>query len=189
MKESEYVKKIQGLDWKELSDLWKEIKSGSPITGWESGKAFEYLIPRIFELDKVQVKYPFEVKMPYNEKTMEQIDGVIYPYGMPVLIESKDYNDGDGGKKNIGIEPIAKLRNQLSRRPYNSIGCVYSSGGFTEAVANLIDYLGNETILLWQGEEVEMCIQKMAIKEFFRIKYEMRVEHGIQNFNVATPKI
>jgi len=174
------------MDWDQLKVLWEQIKDCN-TPGWDSGKAFEYLVVRMFELDDHKVKYPFSVSLPYNNKSMEQIDGVVYHDSIGVLIESKDYSDKkEKTKKNISIEPIAKLRNQLSRRSYLSMGCVFSAGGYTEPVTTLIDYLGNETILLWEGEEVEYCISKKKIKEFFIKKLENRIELGIHNFNITT---
>jgi len=71
----------------------------------------------MFELDGFKVKYPFSVNIPYSGSAMEQIDGVVYYDALGVLLESKDYsNAADKTKKNINIEPIAKLRNQLNRR-------------------------------------------------------------------------
>ncbi|UKB80336.1 restriction endonuclease [Chryseobacterium sp. MEBOG07] len=184
MTEIEYTNKIRALNWDELKDLWQEIIDND-TPEWESGKAFEYLVIRMFELDGLEVKYPFSVSLPYNLKTMEQLDGVIYLDNLAILVESKDYSNNDK-KANINIEPIAKIRNQLNRRPYISIGCVFSAGGFTEPVASLIDYLGNETILLWQGEEIEKCLTEKKIKDFFKIKFQNRIEHGIHDFNITT---
>lgn len=187
MKEKEYVEKIRKLDWKGLTGLWEEIKN-CDTPGWEPGKAFEYLVLRIFELDNLEVKYPFSVSLPYNGKPMEQIDGVVYIDNLAVLVESKDYSF-QKKKRDLNIEPIAKLRNQLLRRPFISIGCVFSAGGFTEPVSSLIDYLGNDTILLWQGEEVDFCIKENKIKEYFKVKFQNRVEYGIHDYNITTPEL
>jgi hypothetical protein len=184
MTEEECKNKIETLDWSGLDSLWNQIKD-CKTPDWDNGKAFEYLVIRMFQLDLYKVKYPFSVKMPFNNKSMEQIDGVIYHDTLGVLIESKDYSK-DGVKRNISIEPIAKLRNQLSRRPYLTMGCVFSAGGYTESVSTLIDYLGNETILLWEGEEVEYCIKNKKIRAYFEKKLENRIELGIHNFNVTT---
>lgn len=184
MTELEYAQKIQALNWDELKVLWDNILNNN-TPDWASGKAFEYLIIRMFELDKLEVRYPFSVPLPYSSRSMEQIDGVVYIDNIAILIESKDYSN-DGKKSNINIEPIAKMRNQLNRRPYVSVGCVFSAGGFTEPVSTLIDYLGSETILLWQGEEIEKCLIDKNIKDFFKIKFKNRIEFGIHDFNITT---
>ncbi|MNK74239.1 hypothetical protein D3C87_937470 [compost metagenome] len=184
MTEEKYAAKAKTLTWDELRDLWQEILANN-TPDWDSGKAFEYLVVRMFELDNVEVKYPYSIRLPYNNSVMEQIDGVAYIDNLAILIESKDYNNGDK-KSNINIEPIAKMRNQLNRRPFISIGCIFSAGGFTEPVSSLIDYLGNDTILLWQGEEVQKCLDEKKIIEYFRYKFQARVEHGIHDFNITT---
>ena len=186
MTDREHQSKIETMGWKELSHLWTAIKD-CETPGWDPGKAFEYLIVRMFEIDRFKVKYPFSVPLPYNNLSMEQIDGIVFYDSIGILLESKDYSDdSEKKKKNINIEPIAKLRNQLSRRPYLTLGCVFSSGGFTEAVSTLIDYLGNDTILLWRGEEVEYCLEKKRIGEFFKSKLEKRIEYGVHDFNITT---
>lgn len=178
--------KIAALDWDGLKNLWEQILDCN-TPDWDSGKAFEYLVVRMFELDGLKVKYPFNVNMPFNLKTMEQIDGVVYHDSIGILLESKDYSDtNDKIKLNVNIEPIAKLRNQLNRRPYLTIGCVFSAGGFTEPVSTLIDYLGNETILLWTQEEINLCIKKKSIRNYLLHKIENRIEHGIHNFDITT---
>ncbi len=49
MQGAEYEKKITVYNWDNLLDLWKGIESGN-TPGWESGKALEYLILRVFQL-------------------------------------------------------------------------------------------------------------------------------------------
>ena len=48
MKDSDCEKTIQTMGWADLRDMWDKIQKGSP-TGWDSGKAFEYLVPRAFQ--------------------------------------------------------------------------------------------------------------------------------------------
>jgi hypothetical protein len=55
-----------------------------------------------------------------NEGEVEQIDGVVYSDELACLVECKD----EAGK--VNFEPIAKLRNQLLRRPGAAIGMVFS---------------------------------------------------------------
>jgi len=188
MTDYECEKLIAPMGWKELSDLWDQIVD-CYTPSWDPGKAFEYLVVKMFDLDGFKVKYPFSVTLPFSSANMEQIDGVAYYDSLGILIESKDYSNKNKTKKNINIEPIAKLRNQLSRRPYLTIGCVFSAGGFTEPVSTLIDYLGNETILLWRGEEIQYCLDKNRIKDFFLNKLENRIEYGTHDFNITTLEI
>ena len=58
---------------------------------------------------------------------VEQIDGAVHTNGLSCLIECKDQAG------NVNIDPIAKLRNQLLRRPPAVCGILFSTSGFTEA--------------------------------------------------------
>ncbi|OAD20757.1 hypothetical protein THIOM_003518, partial [Candidatus Thiomargarita nelsonii] len=113
--EIKYKYKISQYQWDDLLNLWEAIKNGD-TPEWSPGKAFEYLIVRAFQLEGADVIYPFSVKMAREE--LEQIDGVVYTSGLACLIESKDQ------KTSVNIEPIAKLRNQLLRRPATAIGMI-----------------------------------------------------------------
>ena len=64
----------------------------------------------MFELDKAQVTWPYRVPL-FGGEAEEQIDGAVRLGGLHWLIETKDQAD------NIAMDPIAKLRNQMLRRP------------------------------------------------------------------------
>jgi hypothetical protein len=51
---------IQTMGWAELLDMWDKIQTGS-ATGWDSGKAFEYLVPRAFQLDGARIRWPYRI--------------------------------------------------------------------------------------------------------------------------------
>jgi hypothetical protein len=121
---------IQFLQWAELRSLWQQIKNRN-TPGWNAGKAFEYLVIRAFQLDSAEVRYPYSVKL-FGEE-VEQVDGVVYCSGLSCLIESKDF----ATQVNVDIAPIAKLRNQLLRRPASTIGLVFSRTGFTDPARHL----------------------------------------------------
>jgi hypothetical protein len=57
VKNAEYEKIIRGLNWPDLAGLHAAIKARKTV-GWEPGKALEYLIPRLFELDGARVRWP-----------------------------------------------------------------------------------------------------------------------------------
>jgi hypothetical protein len=69
-------------------------------------------------------------------------------------VESKDET------ADIAIAPVAKLRNQLLRRPSGTIGLLFASGRFTPAAALLAHFTLPQTILLWSRDDVEYCLQK-----------------------------
>jgi Restriction endonuclease len=137
--EIDYQQRIAAYDYPQLLTLWEGIQTGE-TPGWDAGKAFEYLVVRAFELEAAAVTYPFSVRL--GGTVVEQIDGAIYSDGLACLIECKD-QDG-----NIAIDPVAKLRNQMLRRPAGVIGLVFSTAGFTDATKILARYSANQAILL-----------------------------------------
>lgn len=156
-------------DHKGLYDLWMRVcKENKPSSFWSSGKALEHIIIRAFEIEGAEVKYPFEVS--YDNKIVEQIDGAIFVNGLSVLSECKDYAKGK-----IDIEPIAKLRNQLLRRPNGVIGSVFSMTEFTEPMKILSSYVYGPIILLWSVEEIEYCLKYRCFTKALVAKYRQAV--------------
>lgn len=169
---------IKSLGWEDLRSLWESIKNRSTSdSGWASGKAFEYLVLRSFQLDGAEVRYPYSVKL-FGEE-MEQIDGVIYCEGLSCLIEAKDFAD-----TNVDATPIAKLRNQLLRRPASTLGIVFSRTGFTDPACHVSYFSLPQAILLWSGDELEYALEKGSICEFLRLKYRVCVEDGLTNYDI-----
>jgi hypothetical protein len=114
-------------------------------------------------------------------ETVEQIDGAVHWASLSCLVESKDFRD-----KLVNIEPIAKLRNQLLRRPASALGLVFSRTGFTRAARYLARFNAPQAILLWDGEEVEFAIKQRRICEYLFEKYCVCVEHGIPDYDIQT---
>ncbi|WP_156804738.1 restriction endonuclease [Synechococcus sp. PCC 6312] len=160
-----------------MRSLWESIENRS-TPEWGSGKAFEYLVLRAFQLDGADVKYPFSVRL-FGEE-VEQIDGVIYCSGLSCLVESKDFAD----KVNVDITPIAKLRNQLLRRPESTLGLVFSRTGFTDPARHLSYFSLPQTILLWSGEELRYALEQESICELLQLKYRVCVEDGLPDYDV-----
>lgn len=138
---AQYEAMIQSLQWDDLRSLWQKIKQRN-TPEWGSGKAFEYLVIRAFQLDGAQVRYSYSVRFGEGEE-VEQIDGAVHYSGLSCLVESKDFD-----QRNVNIEPIAKLRNQLLRRPASVVGLVFSCTGFTNPAIMLSRFLSPQTILL-----------------------------------------
>ncbi len=174
---AQYESIIQSLQWDGLRSLWDNIETRN-TPGWDAGKAFEYLILRAFQLDGAKVRWPYRVKL-FGEE-VEQIDGVIYYGGLSCLVESKDFAD----KTNVDIAPIAKLRNQLLRRPASTIGLVFSRTGFTDPARHLSYFSLPQTILLWTGEEIKYALEKEEICELLTLKYQVCVEDGLPDYDV-----
>ncbi|MEM7530917.1 MAG: restriction endonuclease [Chloroflexota bacterium] len=179
--DAEYREKIQSCQWSDLRALWQQIENRD-TPEWEPGKAFEYLVIRAFELDGAEVRYPYRVELFGDE--IEQIDGAVYYSGLSCLVESKDYN-----KAAVDILPIAKLRNQLLRRPAGTIGLVFSRTVFTDPAVHLSYFSLPQSILLWSGKEIKDALDKESISELLVLKYRICVEEGLTNYLVKEKDI
>lgn len=171
-----YQNRIRRLGWNELRQLWEGI-ARRDTPDWASGKAFEYLILRAFELDGAEISWPYRVEI-FGEE-VEQIDGAIYCEGLSCLVESKDFSD-----KKIDIAPIAKLRNQLLRRPGNTIGVIFSRTGFTEAARILAQFSFPQTLLLWHGEEISYALEQQTFSALLKLKHRKCIELALPDYDV-----
>lgn len=168
----EYVARARKLDEAGLRELWHAIKARD-TPGWPAGKALEHLILRAFELDGAEVRWPYEVQL-YDD-VIEQIDGAIHVDGCSFLVETKDQVDVQN------VEPLAKLRSQLLRRPAGTVGLVFSFSGFTSSAQILAGHMAPTTILLWHGAEIELAMRSRQVEPFrrgLRWKLRLAVEEG-----------
>ena len=166
---AEYIVRIRDMDWSGLRNLWNGILSGE-TPGWPPGKALEHLVLRAFELDGAEITWPFETKI--AGERVEQIDGVVYLGGITCLLECKDTAEA------VTVEPIAKLRNQLMRRPAGILGSVISKSGFSRSARLISKYMAPQAILLWEGNEIGMALEKRSIIAALRKKYHYYIEQG-----------
>ena len=180
MKDIEAEAKIQALDWAGLRGLWGKIQAGD-TPDWDSGKAFEYLVIRAFQLDGAIVRWPYRVEL--QGKVVEQIDGIVVAAGLHAMIESKDQSES------VAIEPIAKLRNQLMRRPVATIGMVFTRSGYTDPALMLARYLSGQTILLWQPDEIVLALKEERIESFLKAKYLACVMYGTPDTNALSLEV
>ena len=131
---------------------------------------------RSFELEGAEVAYPFTVQM--GGMIVEQIDGAVHTNGRSCLIECKDQAG------TVNIDPIAKLKNQLSRRPNGVIGSMVSSTSFTEATVYLSQYNMNQAVLLWNSDDITYGLtQQFMSRGLFR-KYWYCVQTGKTDYNL-----
>lgn len=173
---AEKIDRIRNLDWSGLRNFWNGILSGE-TPGWPAGKALEHLVLRAFELDGAEIAWPFEVEI--SGEKVEQIDGVVYIESLSCILECKDTAD------RVNTEPIAKLRNQLLRRPSGILGSVINKNGFTDSAITLSRFLAPQAILLWDGNEIGAALQKETISSVLREKYRYLVENAIPYFRVT----
>lgn len=182
--EREYRDKISQYGWDDLLALWKDIEDDN-TPGWGPGKAFEYLIVRAFQLEGAYVNWPYRVTIgeltgTEARETIEQVDGFIHTSdGLACLVECKD-TSGE-----TSIEPIAKLRNQLLRRPNTSVGVVFSRSGFTEPAALLTGFIAPQVILLWSGDEVKFSLEHRYFCKGLVAKYRVCVAKGIPDYYIS----
>ncbi len=174
---TEYEKRIQELDWDALRNLWRGVQQRDTL-GWNPGQAFQYLILRAFQLDGAEVTWPYRVEL-FGEEA-EEIDGAVHIARVSALIESKDFGDGN----NVTIGPIAKLRNQLLRRPSGTVGVVFSRTGFTDPARILTHFALPQAIMLWSGPEIEYAIAQESMCELLELKFRICVEHGLPDYDV-----
>jgi hypothetical protein len=180
--EQEYEIKAKALNHADLLALWGEIENRA-TPEWGSGKAFEYLILRAFELEEAAVQYPYRISM--QDEIVEQLDGAVHVDGISAIVESKDLDDDS----RVNIEPIAKLRNQLLRRPSTTVGMIFSRTGFTDPAMILSQYLSPQTILIWNGAEIEYALQQRKFRKGLTVKYRMAVQRGQNDFSILTPGV
>ena len=165
-----YVADIQGKNTAQLLAMLQAIFNGTPIRGWPPGIAFEHIVIRAFEIEGATVQWSFVVRQ--GSKIIEQIDG------LACLVESKDYSAP------INIEPIAKLKNQLSRRPVGTLGLVFARQGFTDPAKILARMMQPLNILLWEYEELELSLSTGTMCRALTTKFKFAVELGAPDYNI-----
>ena len=179
--DSEYQQRIGSYDWPGLLDLWQSVQRGD-TPGWEPGRAFEYLVLRAFQLEGADVRWPYTVSI--GGEQLEQIDGIIYSDCLACLLECKDQSEG------VSIEPIAKLRNQLLRRPPATVGAVFSSRSeFTEAAVILVQFTAPQTIILWHRKEVDYALRHQRMRDVLARKYRFCIEHGLSDYSITAEDV
>jgi hypothetical protein len=167
----DYVGFVRRMDWPELRLLWKAIDAGT--TGWPPGRALEHLVLRAFELSGAAVRWPYEV--PIAGEIVEQIDGAVHLNGLSCIVECKDTAEP------VKIEAVAKLRNQLLRRPAGVVGLVFSRNGFTESAITLARFVAPQNILLWGGEEIAYLLEREDFSSGLTSKHRISIEDGEPN--------
>jgi hypothetical protein len=171
-----YVQKIQLMQTGELMALLGAIDARTTF-GWPQGKAFEYLVVRAFEVEGHKVSYPITVEI--RDTVVEEIDGFVSVPGLDFMVESKDQKDG------LNVVPIAKLRNQLARRPSGLLGCVFSRSGFTPPAVILSTYCAPQAILLWKWSEIVAAVAEKKMTEALYAKHNVLLRRGIPDWEYA----
>jgi hypothetical protein len=168
----EYKKRAQGLSWEALRSLWQQIQDGK-TPEWDPGRAFEHLVVRGFELSGLRVEYAYDV--PPEGRIIEQIDGIVFLRDTPFLIECKD-------RDSVDFVAVAKMRNQLLRRPPVTMGCVFITGDFTEPARILAGFAIPHQITLWAGDDVRTALDAEDFKTALEKKYNDLCMYGLVGF-------
>jgi len=177
--DKDYISAISKMGRQELIQLWKNRRKKEVKSFWEPGKALEYILLRAFELEDATVRWPYNVRMSNDDNNIvEQIDGSIQFEYFYILVECKDY------EKAVNIEPFAKMRNQLMRRPSTVIGCIFSTNGFSDPALALSKFVAPQTILLWEGDEFEYCLEHCCFIKGLKKKFSMATEEFAYNYNI-----
>lgn len=179
-KSAEYVDLIREIKTPtDVARLWQQIRSGK-TKGWEDGKALEYLILRAFELEKAEVVWPFTVFFAGGQ--LEQIDGIVHFDHHTLMVECKDTVE------KVNVEPVAKLRHQIGRRPPGILGSVFSTSGFSEAAVLLTTYAAQNNILLWHGADIKKALLEGRMIASFREKYAYLLRTGLPDLTIRNGK-
>jgi hypothetical protein len=170
--DKEYIARAESMGWEELAVLWSKIRAGKAgkAEGWEGGKALEHLIVRAFRLSGLEAEYSFDA--PPGGRVFEEIDGLVALQSNVFLLECKD-------KPKVAIEAVSKLINQLLRRPGTTLGCVFTSGEFTEPALLLADYSVPHRILLWSGRDIDKGLMNMDFRKPLAEKYYNLCKYGL----------
>jgi hypothetical protein len=95
---------------------------------------------------------------------------------IPFLIECKD-------KDVVDIVAIAKLRNQLLRRPPTTMGCVFITGAYTLQALILADFAVPHQITLWSGDDIEAALEAHDFREMLVKKYNDLCMFGLTDYS------
>lgn len=169
--------RAKALGWADVERLWSDVQDRK-AADWDAGKALEHLVIRAFSLSGLRVEYPYEV--PFGGGTLEQVDGMVYLGDVPFLIECKDSDSVD-------IEVIAKLRNQLSRRPPSTMGCVFTSGGFTGPAIILANFAVPHRITLCGREDISAAVAARDFAGLLQRKYHDLCMFGLTDYSSPLP--
>ena len=171
----DYIATIQTKNTAQLLTMLAAVEANRTLRNWPPGKAFEHIVLRAFELEGAAVSWPFHNEM--HGQVIEQIDGAVYFEHLACLVESKDYSDPNN------IEPIAKLRNQLTRRPAGTLGLLFARSGFTEPAKTLTRMINPLNILLWEFGELEAGLRTGTMCRALKTKYRVAVERATPDYD------
>jgi hypothetical protein len=172
----------------ELGARLEAMLGGAPADAeWPPGRFFEYAVVRAFELEGAEVRYPYLVRPPIQfdgvaSDFIEQIDGVVYCDGIAAMCEAKAF------RSRVDVEPIAKLRVRLDRRPASVVGLLFTMSGITDAAGYILNHSHPRNILVWKRTEILAGISRGRMRQLLTRKFRYAVENGIYDY-LATEEL
>lgn len=124
-------------------------------------------------MEELKVRWPYHVTLPQKVGTVGQIDGAVYFQERGFLIESKDHN------RPKDIEPVAKLRIRLERRPPGTMGMVFSTKGFTVAAEVFSQFSSPMNVLFWGQKDIEYAVAYGKMRDVLTYKMRYAIEEGL----------
>lgn len=175
---------IKEMEWPELVDLWATIEAARVTraeaaaagedTTQTSGKEFEYLLLRAFQLGGADVSWPYEVRYrEFSAHALEQIDGAVHLDGRSYLVESKDTAAA------ISYDVVAKLQAQIRRRPPGTVGIIFARAGFTASARYTAMFGVAAPIVLWDKAGIERAMADHDFVGELKRRYRYLVEHNV----------
>jgi hypothetical protein len=153
---------IRHADLTRIREWFDHLDDYEPL---DRGRVFEFGLVRMFELDGA-------IHLP--PAPSGSLGGPL-----SVLCEAKAH------ARPLNVEPVAKLRNQLQRRPAGLVGALFSLSGFSPAALELTKYLAPVCILLWDRSHVLWSLEQPGrAREALLRKYRHALEQNIEpNFD------
>jgi len=173
---TDYRQAIQDKGTSALLSMLDEVESGRQLAAWPPGRAFEHIILRAFDIEGAEVTWPYSV--PLEGVLIEQIDGAVHLDNLHCLIEAKDRDETQG------VEPVAKLRNQIMRRPASTIGLVFTTSQYSIPAKMLTRMMNPLSILLWEYQELRQAVEEKTMCRSLKTKFKYAVERRMPDYNV-----
>lgn len=175
--DKEYVERVKDYGWSDVAALWDDVLD-CRTPEWDSGKALEYVVLKGFELSGATVRWPYAVTL-LESTHVEQIDGMVYVAGIAAMVECKDFaTSSNRARLSVGHDPIAKLQGRLTRRPSTLVGCLFTSGRYSEAAILMSHFTKPATILCRNGDDIAQCVSRRDFAGALTHKYRACLEEG-----------
>lgn len=156
----------------EASQAFVPTFQGTKLSPQEAGWVFQQWILEAFRLDGANVDPSYRVPISSSQRTMEQIDGLVYFQWQAFLIESKNWGN------DVDFTPIALLHERIQRRPPGTMGLVFSSKEFTLAALEATALIRPVRVLLFGRRDLEHVVRERKMVGALHVKWYRAVKYG-----------